>query len=514
MKKAIVALITIVIVGNFLLSSVPIGGQEEIMIENPILAKYRVHENNYLKEIYENIFQPGWPQIFDAGPEDSASAVAVDSNQNIIVTGYTGDVDTMKLNFLTVKYDSDGNLIWNKTYDSGTWDFAWDLAVDSEDSILILGFNYTSRDEVLNHDYRVIKYDENGVLQWAVSIPGLKENYPGGIAVDSQDNVIITGGYGDLDLMEFNCWTMKFNKDGEKLWDATFNEDLFSFGADVVVNPNNDIFVAGMSAGFFSQGYILIKYDANGNQVWVGRYKGNQCNGISIDTDENLILAGQGYSSESNSSTWYTIKCDKDGNLLWEKEFDTNYNEYASDVEVDSSGKVITVGAQFFDDNGLEHFGIIYDEDGEEICIKKTGVSGGLSGVAIDSDDRIVVAGSSGDPFNWNYYTDIYFDITPPSVELERPKAGFFYVFDREVLDLFKNAVVFGKITANIIAENPTDISKVEFYIDKELKESIDEVPYEWTWSDLSFGLHSLETYSYDHDGCVKRDEVFIWKFF
>ena len=307
---------------------------------------------------------------------------------------------------------------------------------------------------------------------------------------------------------------MKFNKDGEKLWDTTFYEDIFSFGADVVVNPNNDIFVAGMSAGFFSQGYILIKYDANGNQVWVGRYKGNQCNGISIDTDENLILAGQGYSSESNSSTWYTIKCDKDSNLLWEKEFDTNYNEYASDVEVDSSGKVITVGAQFFDDNGLEQFGIIYDEDGEEICIKKTGVSGGLSGVAVDSDDRIVVAGSGGDPFNWNYYTDIYFDITPPSVELERPKAGFFYVFDREVLSLFENAVVFGKITANIIAENPTDISKVEFYIDKELKESIDEVPYEWTWSDFSFGLHSLETYSYDHDGCVKRDEVFIWKFF
>ncbi len=512
-KRALVMLITILIIGSCLLNCNTICAKDGILIENPINTKYRIHNKINSNDIFSNYFLSGWPQIFDNGPEDSSSAVAIDSNENIIVTGYTANVIDERLNFLTIKYDSEGNEIWNVTYDSGMYDFAWDISVDSEDNIIVFGINYTSKDDILNHDFRIVKYNKDGIEQWNKSIPGKKENYPGGIAIDSDDNIIFTVGQGDLDDLDFKCWTVKLDNTGQEIWNRTYDDDIISFGADVVVNQNDDVFVGGMAVSFFNQGFFVVKYDSNGNKQRINRYGGTQLNAMAIDNEDNLALTGLGFSQMTNSSLWYTIKCDKNGEMLWDKEFDTINPEYGTDVDIDSNGNIVTVGSMFHGENYVELCAIIYDKNGKELCIKKPGVEGALSGIVIDSNDRIIVSGSIGDPYNWNYYIDIFSDITPPTVELQRPKAGYLYLFDKEIIPLFKNAIIFGKIKVDLTADNPSDVEKVEFYVDKELKETLYESPYEWTWNKLSFGKHTLEVMTYDNVGNIKRNEIVAWKF-
>jgi len=521
-KKTILITLVIFIV---LLSILPSGITTEIKIKD-LKLQIKIptltipHKSNELKFV-SNSRNSGWPQIYDNGPEDSPCGVAIDSQGNIIVSGYTyyfKDKTTEKIDFLTIKYDSEGNELWNVTYDSGTFDMAWDITVDSSDNIIVYGFNATSIEDIQNFSLylRMVKYNKDGVEQWNVSFKNEIDNYPGGMTVNSKNDIITTGGHGDIDDLDFHCWTIKLNSEGEELWNKTYTEDIISFGTDVTVDVNDTILVGGLTASYVAQGYCIIEYDDNGNQIGVHRYrKGNQPNAIALDSNDNIILTGLGYSSSTNTSTWLTIKCDRQGNLLWTQEYDGIYGDGAEDLAVDSNDNIITVGLSCFSgEYNYEHCIIIYDKNGNEICMKRPDVPGIIYGVVIDRNNRIVITGAAAQGNNWDYYTDIYVDVTPPSVQLIRPEEKYFYLFNFKILKLPKNTIIIGKIKMLIEAENPSDVLKVEFYIDKKLRETVYEQPYQFLWKDKLLGKHNIKIMAYDALGCIKKYEFVVRKFF
>ncbi len=501
--------------------------KEEIQNINFILNHPCLHSfNKQLSTKMVNFYErSGWPRIYDKGIEDFSSELTIDTQGNIIVTGYTGyyaDDSTEVVDFLTIKYDSEGNEIWNVTFDSGTYDFAWDIISDSHDNIIVFGFNWTTQEDLedLNIHFRVVKYNKDGVEQWNLTYHNGIDNLPGGIAVDSNDCIIISGGYGDINATDFSCWTLKMDSMGIEQWNQTFTEDMFSVGMDVTVDLNDNIIVGGMSASFFGQGYGIIKYDSNGNKISVHRYGGgmqqfDMPNAIAIDKNENIILTGQRNYQVSRALTWLTMKCDKFGNKLWTREYDSGEYDTAEDVSVDSNGNIITVGGSSFSEySNYEHCAIIYDKNGNEICLKRPNIYGSISGVAVDNNDRIIITGSIQYANNWDYYTNIYSDITPPSVKLIKPETKSFYILNTKLFSLPKNTIIIGKLTISISSENPSDVTKVEFYINNKLKETLSAPPYAWVWSDRLFGRYTVKTMAYDESGNVKKYELNLWKFF
>ena len=105
-------------------------------------------------------------------------------------------------------------------------------------------------------------------------------------------------------------------------------------------------------------------------------------------------------------------------------------------------------------------------------------------------------------------------DITPPSVQLVKPQEKNLYIFNYKIFKLPKNTIIFGKINILINAENLSDISKVEFYIDKELRETVYESSYQFLWNNKTFGKHSIKIMAYDEFGCINKYESVVWKFF
>src|SRR5207249_122614 len=64
----------------------------------------------------------------------TAKALALDSNGNVIAGSWAGSI------FLTLKYDPAGNLLWAAAEDWGTQDNIMnDMAVDSSDNVYVTG---------------------------------------------------------------------------------------------------------------------------------------------------------------------------------------------------------------------------------------------------------------------------------------------------------------------------------------------------------------------------------------
>jgi hypothetical protein len=516
-KFLLLMLATIIVSSSLIQFSVAEDDTIDVRME-PIkvfFAPPHLHNQNNLYPMKAS----GWPQIYDKGIEDSGSAIAIDSEGNIIVTGYTGYISNTTAedtDFLTIKYDIEGNEIWNVTYNSGTFDYAWDVALDSSDNVIVYGFNWTNLNDLENMNIyiRVVKYNKDGIKQWDVIYHKDISHFPGGVSVDSQDNIVFTGGYGDFDNLEFFAWTTKLDSNGAELWSQTFTEDLISIGNAVTVDSNDNILVGGFAASFFAQGYIIIKYDSNGNKVSVHRYKtGTQPNALTLDQNENIILTGYNFYSSGQTNTWLIMKCNKQGALLWTREYNSGGVEHAEDVAVDSQGNIITVGISSFNGDFFEHCAIVYDKNGNEICMKRPDIDGVINGVAIDSNDNIYITGTVNQSYDYVFYTDRYEDLIPPSVNLIKPEEEYLYLFNIKLFPTSRNTVILGKLTVILEADNPSDVSKVEFYIDNVLKHTTTELDHAWTWSGGKIlSKRVLKVMAYDESGSIAKYEILIWK--
>jgi uncharacterized protein YjiK len=135
-----------------------------------------------------------------------AHGIAVDSSGNMYVAGQTtggldGNTLTGIVDFFVTKYDSLGNRVRTKQLGvSGEGTYAYGVAVDSNGNLYVAGQTWGGLDgNTLTGatDYFVTKYDSSGkklyTKQVGVSVQGTSAE---GVAVDSNDNVYVTGYTG------------------------------------------------------------------------------------------------------------------------------------------------------------------------------------------------------------------------------------------------------------------------------------------------------------------------------
>ena len=71
--------------------------------------------------------------------------------------------------------------------------------------------------------------------------------------------------------------------------------------------------------------------------------------------------------------------------------------------------------------------------------------------------------------------------------------------------------MIIGPIT--IEADARGEISKVEFYIDDNLKSTDYDKPYSWLWDEFTIGNHEIKVIAYDVEGNEAKDEVKVMIF-
>ncbi len=112
-------------------------------------------------------------------------------------------------------------------------------------------------------------------------------------------------------------------------------------------------------------------------------------------------------------------------------------------------------------------------------------------------------------------------DLELPEVYITKPKDGYIYVnfldifvFGIPIRILFLNTLIIGKIDIEAIAsDNISGIDKVEFYIDNELRSTVDIAPFIWTWAEIAiFSPYTINVVAYDYAGNQNSDTRKVWK--
>jgi len=195
---------------------------------------------------------------------DQATAVAVDTNGNVFVTGEQwgsgGNYD-----YATIKYSGAGVPLWTNLYSGlpGGDDSANAMAVDGSGNVFVTGYSTGSS----SYDYATIKYSGVGVALWTnrYNGPGKSTDEATAVAVDRSGNVFVTGqtfssGSG------YDYATIAYSGAGVPLWTNIHTGPGVNpsyADADVVVDRIGNVFVTGYSPGSGTgYDYVIVKYSA------------------------------------------------------------------------------------------------------------------------------------------------------------------------------------------------------------------------------------------------------------
>jgi hypothetical protein len=92
----------------------------------------------------------------------------------------------------------------------------------------------------------------------------------------------------------------------------------------------------------------------------------------------------------------------------------------------------------------------------------------------------------------------------PPAIGIKVPQIGKIHLFGKPIFKAqFRNTFLIGRVTIEAIAEDDSNIQKVEFYIDGELKHEDNDAPYEYSFKKIDrikhiIRRHTIKVVTYD----------------
>jgi uncharacterized delta-60 repeat protein len=393
---------------------------------------------------------------------DRVGGLAVQSDGKLLVAGgsFNGsDYDFALARYLTngILDTSFGNLGMVTTPIGSAQDFGRSVAVQSDGKIVVAGDSYNGT----NSDFALVRYLADGSLDSSFGSGGKVTTSFGGtsgeagrsVAVQG-DGKIVVAGYSDNGTVKYDFALVRYQANGTL--DTTFGAGgkvTASIGSgddqgySVALQRDGKIVVAGDSYNGSNRDFALVRYLSDGSLdttfgtggkviTPVGIYD-DSGQSVAVQSDGRIVLAGSSSNGSIDDSDFALVCYRSDGSLdttfgaggKVTTDIGSGSDDSGHSVALQSDGKIVVAGSSY---NGNNYdFALVryqangtldttFGNGGKMVTAVGGSIDLGVS-VVVQGDGKIVVAGDSGNGSGYDFALVRYLGTTEPEIAVEQP---------------------------------------------------------------------------------------------
>jgi len=288
-----------------------------------------------------------WNQTYGGTEFDIAYSLVQTSDEGYAILGFTSSFGAGLTDIWLIKTDSDGNIQWHRTYGGENNDYSGTHALlqTRDGGYAIAGF--TNSFGLGNFDFWLIKTDSEGNIIWDKTYGGIGDDEAFCLIATSDGGYAIAGVTTSFGAGLSDFWLVKTDSEGNMLWDMTYGGTSDECAYALMQTSDGGYALAGVTTSFGAGNwdFWLVKTDADGNQIWNRTFGGidrDVARALMQTEDNGYIIAGYTSSFTVGDEDFWLVKTDSFGNVQWNKTYGEFGNERACDlVRVNEEGYAI-----------------------------------------------------------------------------------------------------------------------------------------------------------------------------
>jgi hypothetical protein len=290
-----------------------------------------------------------WSRTYGGDEFENARCVEITSDGGYVLAGYTGSFGMGGYDFYLVKTDSDGNLLWDRAYGGQNNDMGYAVRQTADGGFIMVGQTASFGGGAF--DFYMVRTDSNGDTIWTATYGGNGNEMAYSVEVMPDGGFIVLGSTprpapGSEDIL-----LVKIDSNGTLEWVKSYGANNYDSWIAYSIRPTLDgNFILGgyIWTPSLGQDALLMKIDVNGDSIWTrtyGTFDGwEEMRSARQARDGTFILAGSYTEPIQWDLQFLLIKADIDGNLLWTENYGGDRDDQGSDVVPTPQGDYIIVG--------------------------------------------------------------------------------------------------------------------------------------------------------------------------
>ncbi|MFX1300700.1 MAG: hypothetical protein ACFFDE_07135, partial [Promethearchaeota archaeon] len=217
------------------------------------------------------------------------------------------------------------NLLWNRTYGTTQEDMGVSVINCHDGGFSLYGITFANRSGDYDPDCLIVRIDENGNQLWNTTFGDAGSENPTSLVQCYDGGFAFTGYTINYSADQTDLWFVRIDSEGNQMWNQTYVWDGTQAGASLIETESGFLlFTIGnwwiTSIDTPYNDAYLICTDDNGNLLWNRTYdSGGHDYGFKIIPESNgdYTLVCHTGPNQRASDLWL-IRINEDGDILWQ----------------------------------------------------------------------------------------------------------------------------------------------------------------------------------------------------